>query len=171
MTFLHFRTTKYLLGFLSEIFFFRKSKIPWKEISVEMDRHPDHLRKYWDNFVYPKLLIYEELNEIFEDNSYLQKIMLEKAIEEGKPFEKLCIPELAEKIRYVSVNELGTFLRNLNRKKEDLSFQEKLKEELIQVKIRPKVAKVATKKVQEIVQLTGVYEKIREKCQQIANET
>ena len=153
------------------MFIYRKSKIPWKEISVEMDRHPDHLRKYWDNFVYPKLLIYEELNEIFEDNSYLQKIMLEKAIEEGKPFEKLCIPELAEKIRYVSVNELGTFLRNLNRKKEDLSFQEKLKEELIQVKIRPKVAKVATKKVQEIVQLTGVYEKICEKCKQTANET
>ena len=130
-----------------------------------MDRHPDHLRKYWDRLVYPKLLISEELNEIFEDNSYLQKIMLEKTIEEGKTFEKLSLPQLTEKIRYVSVNELGNYLRKLNRTKEDLSFQEKLKEELFKVKTNLKVAKVATKKFQEIVQLTEVYEKIRENVQ------
>ena len=88
-----------------------------------MDRQPDHLRKYWDRLVYPKLLISEELNEIFEDNSYLQKIMLEKTIEEGKTFEKLSLPKLTEKIRYVSVNELGNYLRKLNLKKEHLSFQ------------------------------------------------
>ena len=131
---------------------------------MEMDRHPDHLRKYWDRLVYPKLLISEELNEIFEDNSYLQKIMLEKTIEEGKTFEKLSLPKLTDKIRYVSVNELGNYLRKLNLKKENLSFQEKLEEELFRVKANLKVAKVATKKVQEIVQLIGVYEKIREKC-------
>ena len=131
---------------------------------MEMDRHPDHLRKYWDRLVYPKLLIFEELNEIFEDHSYLQKIMLEKTIEEEKIFKKLSLPKLTEKIRYVSANELGNYLRKLNRTKGDLSFQEKLEEELFKVKANLKVAKVATKKVQEIVQLIGVYEKIREKC-------
>ena len=113
--------------------------------------------------MYPKLLIYEELNEIFEDSKYLHQLILEKTIEVGKPFEKLSIPDLVEKIRYVSVNELGNYLRKLNKSKDNLTFQDKLKDELFSVKNNMKLGKVKQPKLQEIIKLTGIYEKIREK--------
>ena len=121
------------------------------------------MRKYWDRTVYPKLLIYEELNEIFENSKYLHQLILEKTIDVGKPFEKLSIPDLVEKIRYVSVNELGNYLRKLNKSKDNLTFQAKLQDELFSVKNNMKLGKVKQPKIEEIVKLTGIYEKIREK--------
>ena len=140
----------------------RCCKAPWKEIAVEIDKNPDFVLRYWERNMYPKLLAHEELGEIFEDNSYIFKIIAEKVIEDGRPLSKISIPELTEKVRYSNTNTVGAFVKKIDRLPNGLSFQENMNEELLKLKTRQHGQhRIRHMDLLEDVKLTELYDQLK----------
>ena len=49
-----------------------------------------------------------------KDPSGIQKIIAEKVIEDGRPFEKISVPEITDKVRYSNTNQVYQFLLKTN---------------------------------------------------------
>ena len=140
----------------------RNCGAPWKEIAVELDKDPDFLLRYWERHMYPKLLAHEELNVIFEDHSYVFTRIAECVIEDGRPFSKISVPDITDKVRYSNTNTVGTFVKRIARKNNGLNFQANMHEELQKLKMgQASQLKIKNLDLNGDMKLTEIYDQFK----------